>query len=127
MFLIKMRFRHNGENLVQRHVSFEQTSMIFFLTLISQIESQEFFIFQHNRLMVNITYTVQTPNQTIHMSFERAHRVESNGTKIFVGTQFWTEIQFPEIRKREGGVSSILGNYFLGEKNSKIQIIAYSN
>ena len=70
--------------------------------------------------MVNITYTVQTPNQTIHMSFERAHRVESNGTKIFVGTQFWTEIQFPEIRKREGGVSSILGNCFLGEKNLKI-------
>ena len=77
--------------------------------------------------MENITYTVQTPNRSIHMSFERARRAGSKGTKIFVGTQFWTEIQFPEIRKREGGVSSILGNCFLGEKNSKIQIIAYSN
>ena len=33
----------------------------------------------------------------------------------------------PRNSKREGGVSSILGNCFLGEKNSKIQIIAYSN
>ena len=40
------------------------------------------------------------------MSFERAHRVESNGTKIFIRTQFWAEIQVPEGRKRKGGVSS---------------------
>jgi hypothetical protein len=41
------------------------------------------------------------------MSFERAHRAESNVAKIYFGTQFWTEIQYPEVGKREGGTKLI--------------------
>ena len=54
------------------------------------------------------------------MSLERARRVESNGTKIFIRTQFWAEIQVPEGRKREGS------ELIFGVKNSNMQVIVHS-
>ena len=55
------------------------------------------------------------------MSFERARRIESNGTKIFIRTQFWAEIQVHEIRKTIGESKLIFG-----VKNSNTQMIAHS-
>ena len=36
------------------------------------------------------------------MSFERARRAESNGTKIKDWSKLWAEIQVPEVQKRGG-------------------------
>ena len=66
--------------------------------------------------MEKLVHRSQIPIRTIYMSFERARRAESNDIKISFGTQFWAEIQVPEVQKRVGGSKLIFG-----VKNSNIQ------
>ena len=52
---------------------------------------------------VKFRHIYRKPIRTNDMSFERAHRTESNDTKISFGTHLWVEIWVPENRKTIGG------------------------
>ena len=68
----------------------------FFVTF---IDSVIFF----NDSMVKFRHITQIPICANYMSFERARRAESNGTKIKDWSKLWAEIQVPEFQKRGGG------------------------